>query len=197
MSFAIRTGERVALLGPNGAGKTTLVRSICGRVRLDAGDVKIQGVSIADANARKRLGVVPQDLAIYPDLSAQDNLECFGRLHGLRGATLTSRIQWALDWIGLSERAHDLTKDFSGGMKRRVNIACGVLHRPRILLLDEPTSNLDEQGVAWYQELINNLGRDRLLVVCSNQPHEYTFCKNHLRITEFKQSGNPGIVQME
>lgn len=157
MSFDIQPSERVALLGPNGAGKTTLVRSICGRVKLDGGNVSIQGIPITNSNAMKRLGVVPQDLAIYPDLSAKDNLECFGRLHGLRGQQLTNRITWALDWIGLTDRANDLTRHFSGGMKRRVNIACGVLHRPRILLLDEPTVGVDPQSRQRIFDMLDEL----------------------------------------
>lgn len=157
ISFDIQPSERVALLGPNGAGKTTLVRSICGRVKLNRGNVAIQGIPITNASAMKRLGVIPQDLAIYPDLSAKDNLECFGRLHGLSGQLLRNRIEWALDWIGLTERAKDLTREFSGGMKRRVNIACGVLHRPRILLLDEPTVGVDPQSRQRIFDMLDEL----------------------------------------
>ncbi len=157
MTFDVREGERLALLGPNGAGKTTLIRTMCGRVRPDAGQVLLLGQSIQESNALQSLGVIPQELAIYPDLSAKENLECFGRLYGLRGKRLADRIDWALSWIGLTERANELTKTFSGGMKRRVNIACGVLHRPRLLLLDEPTVGVDPQSRQRIFDMLDEL----------------------------------------
>lgn len=129
-------GEWVGLLGPNGAGKTTLVRAIAGRVRLDEGRIAVAG----------ELGLVPQEIALYPSLTARENLEVFGRLHRLRGPRLRERVAWALEWTGLAERAGDLTGAFSGGMKRRLNLACGVLHRPALVLLDEPTSGVDPQS---------------------------------------------------
>jgi ABC-2 type transport system ATP-binding protein len=143
VTFQVARGERVALLGPNGAGKTTLVRAISGRLRLDAGRIQLVGRAVDARGALDELGVVPQDLAIYGDLSARENLLVFGRLYGLKGAALRQRVAWALEWIGLSDRQHQLTRTFSGGMKRRVNIACGVLHAPSLLLLDEPTVGVD------------------------------------------------------
>jgi ABC-2 type transport system ATP-binding protein len=157
VSFSVLPGERVALLGPNGAGKTTLIRCISGRVRPDSGSVTLFGRSIAKAGASQQLGVVPQDLAIYGDLTARENLVCFGRYHGLRGRSLRDRVQWALEWIALADRAHELTSRFSGGMKRRVNIACGVLHRPRVLLLDEPTVGVDPQSRQRIFDMLDEL----------------------------------------
>jgi ABC-2 type transport system ATP-binding protein len=138
----LRRGERLALLGPNGAGKTTLVRCICGRAVPDAGEIKMLGRRLPPSGGRHELGFVPQEIALYPDLTARENLEAFGRFHRLRGGELRQAVDWALEWSGLADRAGDLTKTYSSGMKRRVNIACGVLHRPLILLLDErpPTS---------------------------------------------------------
>lgn len=157
ISFSVQAGERVALLGPNGAGKTTLIRCISGRVATNGGSVQLFGKPISNPNAALQLGVVPQDLAIYQDLTARENLECFGRLHGLRGRALRERVQWALHWIALEDRAHELTSRFSGGMKRRVNIACGVMHRPGLLLLDEPTVGVDPQSRQRIFDMLDEL----------------------------------------
>lgn len=159
VSFRVAPGERVALLGPNGAGKTTLIRCISGRIRPDSGDVAIFGRSTRKPGALHQLGVVPQELAIYSDLTARENLLCFGSYHGLRGRALRDRVDWALNWIALEDRAHELTSRFSGGMKRRVNIACGVLHRPRVLLLDEPTVGVDPQSRQRIFDMLDELSQ--------------------------------------
>lgn len=143
VGLEVGRGEWVGLLGPNGAGKTTLVRAIAGRVRLDAGTITWGGVAKAD---RRRLGLVPQDVAVYPFLTSRENLEVFGGLHSLTGKTLRERVAWALAWTGLAERADERTAGFSGGMKRRLNLACAVLHRPDLVLLDEPTTGVDPQS---------------------------------------------------
>ena len=164
-SFSVKQGERLALLGPNGAGKTTLIRSMCGRVRPDRGQVLLLGRSIREPDVLQRMGVIPQDLAIYSDLTAKQNLECFGQLHGLRSRRLRERVSWALKWIGLEDRANDLTSGFSGGMKRRVNIACGVLHRPQILLLDEPTVGVDPQSRQRIFDMLDELNQEGTSIV--------------------------------
>ena len=142
----LRRGERLALLGPNGAGKTTLVRCICGRAVPDSGKIEMFGRRLPPSGGRRELGFVPQEIALYPDLTARENLDAFGRFHGLTGHELRQAVEWALEWTGLADRAGDLTKSYSSGMKRRVNIACGVLHRPLVLLLDEPTVGVDPQS---------------------------------------------------
>ncbi len=142
----LRRGERLALLGPNGAGKTTLVRCICGRALPDSGEIEMLGRPLPPSGGRHELGFVPQDIALYPDLTARENLEAFGRFHTLTGGDLRQAVDWALEWTGLADRAGELTKTYSSGMKRRVNIACGVLHRPLVLLLDEPTVGVDPQS---------------------------------------------------
>ncbi len=142
----LHRGERLALLGPNGAGKTTLVRCICGRANPDSGEIEMLGRPLPPSGGRHDLGFVPQEIALYSDLTARENLDAFGRFHGLRGGELLQAVDWALEWTGLADRASDLTKTFSSGMKRRVNIACGVLHRPLVLLLDEPTVGVDPQS---------------------------------------------------
>lgn len=146
VSLSLGKGERLALLGPNGAGKTTLIRCLSGRTRPDSGVIQIDGQPIAEDGARDTLGIVPQEIAIYGDLTTRENLTAFGRFHGLRAGELKSRVQWALEWTGLADRARHLVGKFSGGMKRRVNLACGVLHSPRVLLLDEPTVGVDPQS---------------------------------------------------
>lgn len=145
-SLELRAGELLALLGPNGAGKTTLIRAITGRVRLDRGAIELFGAAAGERERLAHLGVVPQEIALYPLLNARENLAAFGRLHGLAADAVRARVDWALGWTGLADRAKEPVRNFSGGMKRRLNIACGVLHSPRIVLLDEPTVGVDPQS---------------------------------------------------
>ncbi|MDQ3212419.1 MAG: ABC transporter ATP-binding protein [Acidobacteriota bacterium] len=145
-SFELRQGELLALLGPNGAGKTTLIRAIAGRVRLDSGEIRMFDRLLDGRHTPPELGIVPQEIAIYPLLTARENLEVFGALHGLQGQDLRNQVDWGLDSVGLSDRGRDPVGQFSGGMRRRLNIACGVLHRPRVVLLDEPTVGVDPQS---------------------------------------------------
>ena len=148
VSFAIEAGQLVGLLGPNGAGKTTTVSLIAGLVTPDRGEVLIGGRTLAgdtDPNKR-RIGLVPQDLALYEELTARDNMRFFGALYGMQGRALDSAMAAALDLVGLADRAGDRVKNFSGGMKRRLNLAAGILHDPDILLLDEPTVGVDPQS---------------------------------------------------
>ena len=157
LSLELRPGELLALLGPNGAGKTTLIRSIAGRVALDGGEVELFGRRLDGANDRSALGVVPQEIALYPLLTARENLHTFGRLNGLTGAALRERVDWALEWTALADRAKEPVKRFSGGMKRRLNIACAVVHEPRVLLLDEPTVGVDPQSRERIYEMLARL----------------------------------------
>ena len=148
ISFSIAQGETVGLLGPNGAGKTTAIAMICGISRPYGGEVSLGGVSLArDANAfKRRVGLVPQDLALYEELSAWANLQLFGGLYGLGAAVLRPRAEAALALVGLADRSADRVKTFSGGMKRRLNIAGALLHEPDLILLDEPTVGVDPQS---------------------------------------------------
>lgn len=165
ISFAIPPGQRVALLGPNGAGKTTLVRAICGRLPIDGGTIELFGRPITRPEALQPLGVVPQDLAIYQDLTAAENLSIFGRLNGLRGRELRHRVAWALEWAGLSDRGGSLVRTLSGGMKRRINLACGVMHSPRLLLLDEPTVGVDPQSRQRIFDMLAELSAGGMTIV--------------------------------
>ena len=148
VSLRLEKGETVGLLGPNGAGKTTTVSMLCGLATPDRGRVSIDGRPLGgDTNPGKRkIGLVPQDLALYEELSARDNLQFFGALYGLAGAELEAALTSAFELVGLADRARDRVKVFSGGMKRRLNLAAGLLHDPDILLLDEPTVGVDPQS---------------------------------------------------
>jgi linearmycin/streptolysin S transport system ATP-binding protein len=157
VSLDLGPGELLGLLGPNGAGKTTLVRAIAGRVRLDAGALELLGRPLVPGRPRAELGVVPQEIAVYPSLTARENLEVFGRLQGLSGDKLAARVAWALAWTGLAGREREPVRVFSGGMRRRLNIACGALHEPRVLLLDEPTVGVDPQSRERIYEMLSAL----------------------------------------
>jgi ABC-2 type transport system ATP-binding protein len=148
INFSIKEGETFGLLGPNGAGKSTTISMICGLVKPDQGDVIIDGHSIIKnpTLAKKNLGVVPQDIALYGSLSAIDNLKFWGTLYGLSGSLLKSRIDEALEITGLKDRAKDKIKNYSGGMKRRINIAAAFMHHPKLLIMDEPTVGIDPQS---------------------------------------------------
>jgi ABC-2 type transport system ATP-binding protein len=148
VSFEVAEGEIFGLLGPNGAGKTTTINMICGVLKPDAGRVLIGGKDIwlQPKTVKRSFGVVPQEIAVYEDLTARDNLRFWGSLYGLSGAELRSRIDDALTRVGLSDRADAQVKEFSGGMKRRLNLCMGLLHRPQVLLLDEPTVGIDPQA---------------------------------------------------
>ncbi len=148
VSFEVRAGEAVGLLGPNGAGKTTTLSMVSGLLAADSGEVLLAGRPIeGDTDPRKRLlGLVPQELALYEPISARDNLAFFGALQGMKGAALADAARSALELVGLADRARDLVKTFSGGMKRRLNLAVALLHDPQLLLLDEPTVGVDPQS---------------------------------------------------
>lgn len=167
VSFAIRPGETYGLLGPNGAGKTTIINMVAGLIPADSGSVDVAGIRMdpGGAAAKRNLGLVPQELAIYPDLTARENLHFFGRLQSLTRKELNSRVDTVLDLLGLAERAGEQTKKFSGGMKRRLNIGIGLLHRPGLLILDEPTVGVDPQSRNSILEAVGNLSREGTAVL--------------------------------
>ena len=160
VSFAIALGETYGLLGPNGAGKTTTIRMICGLLRKNAGTVTIDGEPVDETTtaSRAKIGYVPQDIALYPDLTGRENLRFFGRLYGLAGPALEERVDEVLEVIDLADRAGERSEDYSGGMKRRLNIGAGLLHRPSLLVLDEPTVGVDPQSRHAILESVSRLG---------------------------------------
>jgi ABC-2 type transport system ATP-binding protein len=162
VSFVVEPGEIYGLLGPNGAGKTTTLSMICGLVTPDAGEVRVDGVGFgADPiRAKRLLGVVPQELALYEELSGRENLEFWGRLAGLTATDARGRAGELLAALALSDRARDPVKQYSGGMKRRVNLGAALMHRPRLLLLDEPTVGIDPQARANVLEFVRRLAAE-------------------------------------
>jgi ABC-2 type transport system ATP-binding protein len=148
VSFELHRGRMLGLLGPNGAGKTTTVSMITGLIKPDSGQVEIEGQSLTrdDDPAKQRIGFVPQDLALFDEFTARENLELFGALYGLKGKALAEAMERTLALVGLSDRQNDRTRVYSGGMKRRLNLAAALLHDPSILLLDEPTVGVDPQS---------------------------------------------------
>lgn len=167
VSLAVEPGELFGLLGPNGAGKTTLMSVLAGLIDPDRGSVRLFGkpFSTADRGLRRLVGLATQDLAVYPELSARENLTFFGKLYGLAGAGLRERVEEMLTAVGLTDRADDRAGTFSGGMKRRLNLAVAVVHRPQVLLLDEPTTGVDPQSRNHIFERVKALNAAGLTVV--------------------------------
>lgn len=157
ITLELRSGECLGLLGPNGAGKTTLIRSVVGRAIPNAGRVAIFGSPANSVAARAALGWVPQELALYPRLTCTENLEAFGRYHGMSGSGLQQAVAWCLEWSSLQDRPGELAKNLSGGMRRRLNMAAGIIHRPKLVLMDEPTVGVDPQSRNRIFEMIEKL----------------------------------------
>lgn len=160
VSFTIAQGETFGLLGPNGAGKSTTIHMLCGVLRPNSGTIAIDEHSDPTRpEVRRRLGVAPQSLSLYEDLSAEDNLTFFGRCYDLSSSQLRERVQWSLDFAGLPDRRRDKVKTFSGGMKRRLNLACALVHDPPVVFLDEPTVGVDPQSRNHLLESIGTLAK--------------------------------------
>ncbi len=167
VSFAIEEGEVFGLLGPNGAGKTTTISMISCLLEPTAGTITVAGSSIASAPGavKSALGVVPQEIALYPTLTAAENLSFWGQMYGLAGGDLKQAVADALELAGLADRAKERIEKYSGGMKRRVNIAAGILHKPRVLLMDEPTVGIDPQSRNHILETVKNLNASGMTVL--------------------------------
>lgn len=167
VSLTVSPGEVIGLLGPNGAGKTTTMMMLAGLLRPDAGSVRIEGGSF-DTDARKLrrgLGVVPQELAVYPELSAEENLTFFGRLYDVPARRLAERVDRVLDLTGLTDSRRAAVRTFSGGMKRRLNVGIALVHEPKCLILDEPTVGVDPQSRAHLLEQVRRLAHDSIGVI--------------------------------
>ena len=165
ISLSLVPGECLGLLGPNGAGKSTLIRAIAGRVIPDAGSIAVFGSPAGSPAARAALGWVPQELAIYPRLTSKENLRSFGRYYGLTGKKLADAVAWCLNWAALEDRAGDLARKLSGGMKRRLNMAAGLIHQPRLVLMDEPTVGVDPQSRNRIFEMIEALRAQGMTII--------------------------------
>jgi len=167
ISFVVEQGEVFSLLGPNGAGKSTTISMLSGLLQPTNGEASIMGHSIrSDPHAaRAVLGVVPQDIALYPDLSARENLDFWGKMYGLRGSLLKQRVNETLEIIGLADRQRDRVGTFSGGMKRRVNIAAALLHHPRVIIMDEPTVGIDPQSRRHILDSVKSFNQSGMTVL--------------------------------
>lgn len=187
VSFTVASGEVFGLLGPNGAGKTTTMSMIAGLLEADSGEVRFDGRSIKALTKQDRqfLGIAPQDLAIYPELSARENLEFFGKLYGLRGAELKTRCGEVLDQIGLSEQADRDSGYFSGGMKRRLNFGVALIHRPQLLILDEPTVGVDPQSRSYLLDCVRHeASRGMAVIYASHYMEEVTAICDRVAIVD-------------
>lgn len=167
VSFHANAGEVLSLLGPNGAGKSTTISMLSGLLAPTEGDASIMGHSVTKEPevAKKSLGVVPQDIALYPDLSARENLVFWGKMYGLRGTALKSRVDEVLEIIGLADRQKDYVGKFSGGMKRRVNIGAALLHKPEVVIMDEPTVGIDPQSRRHILDNVKELNQQGMTVL--------------------------------
>ncbi|SMC24961.1 ABC-2 type transport system ATP-binding protein [Clostridium acidisoli DSM 12555] len=159
LNLNVEEGEIYGLLGPNGAGKSTTINTIIGLTKVNGGQIKIFGKKFngTETDIKKQIGVVPQDIAVFEELSAYENVEFFGKLNGLRGTVLKERVKEALDFTGLWDRKKDKPGQYSGGMKRRLNIACAIVHRPKLIIMDEPTVGIDPQSRNHILESVKKL----------------------------------------
>lgn len=167
VDLCIEEGEIFGLLGPNGAGKSTTLNSLIGLIQCDSGSIQIFGKEFtgAEREIRREIGYVPQDLAFFEELSALDNVTYWGKIHGLRGTALREAVKEALEHVGLWERRKEQSKKYSGGMKRRLNIACAIVHHPKILLMDEPTVGVDPQSRNSILDTIRELNHSGTTVI--------------------------------
>ncbi|MGL4761808.1 MAG: ABC transporter ATP-binding protein [Sarcina sp.] len=167
LSLKIKKGQIYGLLGPNGAGKSTTIGIICGLLKVTGGKVSVLDVDVTKRmkGQNKKIGYVPQDISVYLELTAYENLKFFGQIYGLRGKQLEERIDFALEFTGLSDVRKKMANEFSGGMKRRLNIACAILHKPEIVIMDEPTVGIDPQSRNSILEAVKKLNESGVTVI--------------------------------
>jgi len=167
LSLEVKKGEVIGLLGPNGAGKTTCIKSIIGLLLIDEGEISVFDIIQDGKNKeiKSQIGFVTQEITIYDDMTAKENLAFFGSLYGLKKQELENRINEVAKIIGLEERLNDIPKHFSGGMKRRLNIGCSILHRPRLLIMDEPTVGIDPQSRNYILEFVKKTAEEGTTVI--------------------------------
>lgn len=166
-TLSIEKGESFGLLGPNGAGKSTIISMISGLFPPDKGKITVGGIELLKSTkqAQKLIGVVPQEIALYPTMTAKENLMFWGRMYGLKGTVLKSQVEETLEIIGLTDRAKDKVGTFSGGMKRRVNIGASILHNPELLIMDEPTVGIDPQSRNYILETVKTLNENGMTII--------------------------------
>jgi ABC-2 type transport system ATP-binding protein len=167
VTFSVEKGEAFGLLGPNGAGKSTTISMICGLLPYNEGEITVGGFSVKDRplEIKRKIGVVPQDIALYPTMSARDNLLFWGKMYGLSGRNVKKRADEVLDFVGLHDRAKDKIETFSGGMKRRINIGAALMHKPELLIMDEPTVGIDPQSRNHILETVKELNKEGMTII--------------------------------
>lgn len=170
LSFTVREGDIFGILGPNGAGKSTTIMALCGLLKIDSGSISVFGLDVRKKGQeiRKEIGVAPQEIALFPTLTANENLSYFGRMYGLDGTTIRRRAKDLLELFGLTEKADSRVIQFSGGMKRRLNLLTALLHSPRLLILDEPTSGVDVQSRKMILDYLLALKSDGVTIIYSS-----------------------------
>lgn len=202
ISFNIEEGDIYGLIGPNGAGKTTLINIMIGLLKADSGEILAGGYSIdkEPLKVKEQIGLVPQELALMESVSAYDNLEFFGALYGLKGKLLKERIEEALEVIGLKDKRKEKVKKFSGGMKRRLNIAAAIMHKPKILIMDEPTVGIDPQSRNNIFEFTKRINKENgtTVIYISHYMEEIECLCNNLFIMDLGRevaSGSKGKIK--
>ncbi|MCL2841509.1 MAG: ABC transporter ATP-binding protein [Defluviitaleaceae bacterium] len=182
LDLDIKEGEILGLLGPNGAGKTTAIRALCGLIDVDRGDINVFGKrqSINNVDIKQDMGIVTQELTVFSDLSAQDNLKYFGSLYGLRGSQLMENVKRVLEFVELTEHAKKKPDKYSGGMKSRLNIGCALVHRPKLLIMDEPTVGIDPQSRNHILEAVKKIASEGTTVIYTSHYMEevQAICNN-------------------
>jgi ABC-2 type transport system ATP-binding protein len=187
ISFDVQKGESFGLLGPNGAGKSTTISMICGLLSYDSGEITVGGNSVKrkTMEIKKKIGVVPQEIALYPTISAKENLLFWGKMYGLSGSQAKKRADEVLDYVGLRDRAKDKIETFSGGMKRRINIGASLMHEPELLIMDEPTVGIDPQSRNHILETVKRLnGQGMTVIYTSHYMEEVEFLCNRIGIVD-------------
>lgn len=198
ISFDIQEGQSFGLLGPNGAGKTTTISMLATLLEPSEGDIIVGGYSIKDdpKKVKELLGYVPQDIALYPTLNAEENLIFWGRMYGLKGAYLRERVKDVLEIVSLTDKAKNKIETYSGGMKRRINIAVGLLHKPRLLLMDEPTVGVDPQSRNNILETVKELNkRGMAIIYTSHYMEEVEFLCQKVAIMDNGEIKGMGTVE--
>ncbi|WP_308722754.1 ABC transporter ATP-binding protein [Paenibacillus polysaccharolyticus] len=187
LNLSVQKGEIFGLLGPNGAGKSTTISMIAGLLSMDQGEIRLDGISVKERplDVKRKIGLVPQDLALYETMSAADNVTFFARLYELRGKKLKERVQESLEFVGLQDKAKDAPSTFSGGMKRRLNIACALSHRPDLIIMDEPTVGIDPQSRNHILESVRTLNKmGSTIIYTSHYMEEVAAISNRVAIMD-------------
>ena len=187
LNLSVNKGEIFGLLGPNGAGKSTTISMIAGLLKMDQGEIRLDGISVKDQplEVKRKIGLVPQDLALYETMSAADNVTFFARLYGLRGKLLKERVKESLEFVGLQDKAKEAPSTFSGGMKRRLNIACALSHRPDLIIMDEPTVGIDPQSRNHILESVRTLNQmGSTIIYTSHYMEEVAAISNRVAIMD-------------